>query len=168
MNKDNWIKKNKEESHHVSILMQRIAELEKWEERWSKRCQRQQDRIVELEKQLELHKNAHHKCVEMMQAKQSEPVAWTWFSSEENTSPYTQMTGYTTECWSWNKPDESVKVDEGTLMPLYTTPQTKPLSDEEIIKIYNSIRSDKDMTWEEWCKEEIEFARAIEKEHGIK
>ena len=29
MNKDDWIKKNKEESHHVSILMQRIAELEK-------------------------------------------------------------------------------------------------------------------------------------------
>ena len=28
----------------------RIEEFEKWEERWSKRCQRQQDRIAELEK----------------------------------------------------------------------------------------------------------------------
>ena len=27
----------------------RIAELEKWEERWSKRCQRQQDELAELE-----------------------------------------------------------------------------------------------------------------------
>ena len=46
--------------------------------------------------------------------------------------------------------------------------QTKPLSDEEIVEIYNSIRSDKNMTWEEWCKEEIDFARAIEERHGIK
>ena len=121
-------------------------------------------RIAELEKQLELHKNAHHKCVEMMQAKQSEPVAWTWFSSEENTSPYTQMTGYTTECWSRNKPDESVKVDEGTLIPLYTTPQTKPLSDEEIIKIFNQIWNAGGNTNGVMHR----FARAIEERHGIK
>jgi hypothetical protein len=77
------------------------------------------------------------------QEKQNEPVAWTWFSSVENKSPYTQMTGYTTECWSWNKPDESVKVDEGTLMPLYATPQTKQLSEKLVSEMAQSFGVEK-------------------------
>jgi hypothetical protein len=42
-----------------------------------------------------------------------------------------------------------------------TTPQTKPLSDEEIINIWLPFATD-------GIKGKIEFARAIEKEHGIK
>jgi hypothetical protein len=40
--------------------------------------------------------------------------------------------------------------------PLYTTPQTKPLSDEEITALHLK------------CWNEVEFARAIEERHGIK
>ena len=104
----------------------------------------QADRIAELEKELAFMEGEYPEptIVEKMKEyeKQSEPVAWTWFSSVENKSPYTQMTGYTTECWSWNKPDESVKVDEGTLMPLYTTPQTKPLTEDEIINLWHKAQ----------------------------
>lgn len=140
MKKDDWIKKNKEESHHVSILMQRIAELEKGLEsvknaycEKDSECRQLKGRIAELgkeadrlsnnadelrkihvnriaelekrmevnfvsklmaentdqkillqickekildlEKQLDLHKNAHHKCVEMMQEKQTKPLS---------------------------------------------------------------------------------------------
>ena len=43
---------------------------------------------------------------------------------------------------------------------LYTTPQTKPLSDKEIIQIWG-VKSI-------WDDKLIKFARAIEKRHGIK
>ena len=47
--------------------------------------------------------------------------------------------------------------------PLYTTPQTKPLSDEEITKVW--VDSD----WGDSEEEDILFfARAIEERHGIK
>jgi len=45
-------------------------------------------------------------------------------------------------------------------IPLYTTPQTKPLSDEEIWKIYAITGLGKGMA--------LRFARAIEERHGIK
>jgi ribosomal protein S16 len=52
----------------------------------------------------------------------NEPVAWMWYQSKENTNPYTQMTGYSQLFFSEFKPDENVKVDEGTLTPLYIHP----------------------------------------------
>ena len=47
------------------------------------------------------------------------------------------------------------------ILKLYTTPQTKPLSDEEIQKVINQI---------DWNTSNvlIRFARAIEERHGIK
>ena len=47
-------------------------------------------------------------------------------------------------------------------IPLYTTPQTKPLSDEEIMECYenrNQYASPDHL---------LNFARAIEERHGIK
>ena len=51
-------------------------------------------------------------------------------------------------------------------LPLYTTPQTKPLSDEEILNSWVEI----DLPEECWITDEhlINFARAIEERHGIK
>ena len=49
-------------------------------------------------------------------------------------------------------------------IPLYTTPQTKPLSDEEIIKIRQATKA---TTAENWA-DTLAFARAIEERHGIK
>ena len=50
------------------------------------------------------------------------PFGWCWFESEENKSPYTLITGYTYERFSTMKPDDSAKIDEGSLIPLYTHP----------------------------------------------
>ena len=50
--------------------------------------------------------------------------------------------------------------------PLYTTPQTKPLSDEEIIKVFEgNFNPNSDGTIN---SEVLAFARAIEERHGIK
>ena len=54
------------------------------------------------------------------------PFGWFWFESEENKSPYTQITGYTYERFSTMKPDGSAKIDEGSLIPLYTHQQITP------------------------------------------
>ena len=67
--------------------------------------------------------------------------------------------------FSANKPPEDA-YDEGSLVPLYTAP--RELSDEEIVEIYKSVKQDKDLTWEEWCKEQIDFARAILKKASEK
>jgi hypothetical protein len=48
-------------------------------------------------------------------------------------------------------------------IPLYTTPQTKPLSDEEIEKVFDNTFKVRD--FEEAF---LKFARAIEERHGIK
>ena len=52
---------------------------------------------------------------------------------------------------------------EGSLIPLYTTPQTKPLSDEEIAEIWKGL-------WQGGNIGHIAYtyARAIEERHGIK
>jgi len=47
-------------------------------------------------------------------------------------------------------------------IPLYTTLQTKPLSEEKISQIYKKIYE------EEHDNQVVALARAIEKEHGIK
>ena len=69
---------------------------------------------------------------------------------------------------AWMSPDGKVSTTEGKLfyIPLYTAP--RELSDEEIVEIYKSVKKDKDLTWEEWCKEEIDFARAILKKASEK
>ena len=81
------------------------------------------------------------------------PFGWFWFESEENKSPYTQITGYTYERFSTMKPDGSAKIDEGSLIPLYTNP-VKELTDEEILAISNE-------NYIENKGGDIDFARAI-------
>jgi hypothetical protein len=66
------------------------------------------------------------------------PFGWFWFESEENKSPYTQITGYTYERFSTMKPDGSAKIDEGSLIPLYRHP-VKELTQQEIDKIENRV-----------------------------
>ena len=69
-------------------------------------------------------------------------------------------------CWNEDMPSavilftEPDKYEWQSIKPLYTTPQTKPLSDEEIWKIYSVTGLGKGMA--------VRFARAIEKRHGIK
>lgn len=65
---------------------------------------------------------------------------------------------------AWMSPDGKVSQTEGKLfhIPLYTTPQTKPLSDEEIIKLFI------DSCGDDGAFKFIDFARAIEERHGIK
>lgn len=72
--------------------------------------------------------------------------------------------------WQWldtvqvrkKVPDCFIKSD---WRPLYKTPQTKPLSDEEIEKLALICS---DMDYGSMHLDAIKFARAIEKEHGIK
>ena len=135
-------------------------------EKLANMLRQQADRIAELEKQLDLHKNAHHKCVEIMQEKHSEPVAWMQMHHKDNIP--TKFS--------------PVKVWEDDI-PLYTTPQTKPLSDEEIEQFAkrkaNQILMDllmpdvgepKKIDWNIGCTNQhlVNFARAIEERHGIK
>lgn len=63
-----------------------------------------------------------------------------------------------------------VKVWEDDI-PLYTTPQTKPLSDDEIKQIwYNLYPLSSSSYWDDKREglAELKFARAIEERHGIK
>ena len=65
-------------------------------------------------------------------------------------------------------PDEHARVEGKYIHPLYTTPpQRKPLSDEEIYSLADSLE-----IWneddEEWILDPNTFARAIEAAHGIK
>jgi hypothetical protein len=105
----------------------------------------QADRIAELEKCLFQMQNA---CIDL--AKQnSEPVAW--INPKELQDPELTSTAV-----SKNKmyPQD---------IPLYTTPQVKELSDEEIIEIGNAVVNLIDSN-EGW----IEFARAILKKASEK
>ena len=65
---------------------------------------------------------------------------------------------------AWMSPDGKVSQTEGKLfyIPLYTTPQTKPLSDEEI----NEIKTLMEINY--GCVPPLEFAWAIKERHGIK
>ena len=65
-------------------------------------------------------------------------------------------------------PDEHARFEGKYIHPLYTTPpQRKPLSDEEIYSLADSLE-----IWneddEEWILDPNTFARAIEAAHGIK
>ena len=79
--------------------------------------------------------------------KQGEPVAWMQMHHKDNVP--TKFS--------------PVKVWEDDI-PLYTTPQIKPLSDEEITKIRQATKAKSTENW----ADTLAFARAIEERHGIK
>ena len=84
-------------------------------------------------------KHCVRKALAEQPAQQQEPVAWMWKDGTVTTDP-----------------DRA----DGTWTPFYTSPPaSKPLTDEQIMEMYNEPRSDAEM---------IEFARAIEAAHGIK
>jgi hypothetical protein len=87
--------------------------------------------------------------------KQGEPVAW-WNGKSKFCSPRDK---------SWDAKTGGI-LSFGCNIPLYTTPQTKPLSDEEILNSWVEI----DLPEECWITDEhlINFAKAIEERHGIK
>jgi hypothetical protein len=116
----------------------------------------QADRIAELEKQLNLHKNAHHKCVEILQEKQSEPIAWVCDAFNVD---------FEEQGWARIHPTK----EKVAFIPLYTTPQTKPLSDEEILSpakdMYVRIEYSDDnihIAYEFSPEELLTYVRAIE------
>jgi hypothetical protein len=76
----------------------------------------------------------------------NKPVLWQWL----NTAQVRRKV-----------PDYAIKSD---WKPLYTTPQTKPLSDEEIESIGRNLLS----YWDSYDEGLTLFARAIEERHGIK
>ena len=83
--------------------------------------------------------------------KQDKPVAWSCWNEDMVDLPAIIL---------FTEPD---KYEWQSIKPLYTTPQTKPLSDEEI----NQIAKDELIGWA--CDEDmLSFARAIEEKHGIK
>ena len=113
----------------------------------------QADRIRNLEKTLGF-KNSGYETINL--TPMPEPVAWMYIDE----SGSMKMLGNT-------RLDEWVTKFNCKEIPLYTTPQTKPLSDEEIDKIYQEVwNSNK---WSDVEGIDIEkFARAIEERHGIK
>ena len=86
-----------------------------------------------------------------------------WYQSKENTSPYTQMTGYSQLCFSEFEPDcNVVVVDDGTLTPLYTHPAE--LTDEEIKQIWYDLYPLSSSSYWDDKREglaELKFAKAI-------
>ena len=85
--------------------------------------------------------------------KQGEPVAW-WTGKYEDEGedfmfPNTRQAHI-------DHPESATH--EFFPIPLYTTPQTKPLSDEKIEKILYSV---------DWAYDPVLLVKAIEKEHGI-
>ena len=77
---------------------------------------------------------------------QSQPVAWMEYIQDEEW-----------EVWY----TEPTDLPEGhSYKPLYLAPQTKPLSDDEILNLYKETGADNGGI--------REFVRAIEERHGIK
>ena len=119
----------------------------------------QADRIAELEKLLEHSVGSDCREMRYIQEienkdariaeleKQGEPVAW-MLADKQN------------ECIRSIMAVQHDFVPKGCVeIPLYTTPQTKPLSDEEIDSIIYSV---------DWAYDPVLLARAIEERHGIK
>ena len=117
----------------------------------------QADRIAELEKLLEHSVGSDCREMRYIQEienkdariaeleKQGKPVAW-MFQGAFDISTYV----------SFEKPNPDIYPNP---TPLYTAPQTKPLSDEEIDSIIYSV---------DWAYDPVLLARAIEERHGIK
>ena len=83
--------------------------------------------------------------------KQGKPVAWMQMHHKDNIP--TKFS--------------HVKVWEDDI-PLYTTPQTKPLSDEEVFNLTAWKKNPYELYVEMEKEDMIAFARAIEERHGIK
>jgi hypothetical protein len=78
----------------------------------------------------------------------NEPVAWRWKYVDENGKPFTD--------WQyWHEEPSIPNKDKKYLEPLYTAPQIKELSDEEIKAIANNLTCTPDKNWN------VLFARAI-------
>jgi hypothetical protein len=124
----------------------RIAELEKWEERWSKRCQRQQDRIAELEKQLAFMEGEYPEptIAEKMTEFKDLEQAYNRIAELEK-----QVKHWTTPCQPLCKPSVCDCI----------TPPTRQLSDEEIWEVIERPELWDDNGVLRSC---IDFARAIE------
>jgi hypothetical protein len=157
----------------------RIAELEHMNKNWQLSETMAYNRISDLERKAKAFEQSCRVATTQIKALQAEletnakPVAWMYKVNGVHTF------------WNSERPPEDA-YDEGTLIPLYTTPQTKPLSDaeqdacfnrgykegirdtlartpqtkplsgEEILEIYESI-------WNRpMVVEDISFARAIE------
>ena len=101
----------------------------------------QADRIAELEKCLFQMQNA---CIDLTQ-KSAEPVAW----MSPDVLPLTHII----------KAIVRREQDKQHSIPLYTTPQIKELSDEEIDAVVYSM---------DWAYDPIKFARAILKKASEK
>ena len=85
-----------------------------------------------------------------MDKKQSEPVAW---RSRWKNHKGEFITGWIVSLTNAENPDPRQVIE-----PLYTTPQTKPLSDEEIIEIRKESTA---FGYKDWS-DSLSFARAIE------
>ena len=106
----------------------------------------QADRIAELEKEsANLEDSLKNALIFIDNAKQSEPVAWI------KQGKY----GYPMLVFNGVFKYDSIVVKQPDI-PLYTTPQTKPLSDEEIDDIWAGCSTGDDVI------DMHDFARAIE------
>jgi hypothetical protein len=148
----------------------RIAELEKEADRLSNHANELRkihaNRIAELEKDLALKTRdrdvfrdftlAYEKRIEEL-----EKLEQDFIRVIKQTNPNKPQTKQS-EPVAWMSPDGKVSTTEGMLfhIPLYTTPQTKPLSDEEIWALSEEFVREKQNI--------LLFARAIEERHGIK
>ena len=86
--------------------------------------------------------------------KQVEPFAWSCWNDDMPSAIIT-----------FTEPD---KYDWMSIKPLYTTPQTKPLSDEEIWELHQEHIDEIPCGHSMKTIGFVEFARAIEERHGIK
>lgn len=91
--------------------------------------------------------------------KQSEPVAWI-IQSKYGTPQLNWDARYRVRY-------DSTVVKQASI-PLYTTPQTKPLSDEEIWELHQEHIDEIPCGHSMKTIGFVEFARAIEERHGIK
>ena len=89
--------------------------------------------------------------------KQGEPVAW-WNGKSKFCSQRDK---------SWDAKTGGI-LSFGCNIPLYTTPQTKPLSDEEIWELHQEHIDEIPCGHSMKTIGFVEFARAIEERHGIK
>lgn len=79
-------------------------------------------------------------------------------------------------CWNEDMPSAIITFTEPdkygwqSIKPLYTTPQTKPLSNQEILKLINdnfkNFSFEADYILDD--NELIKFAKLLEESHGIK
>ena len=122
------------------------------QEAWNAANDAAQHRINRLNAEIEAWKvrfKIAEDALAQLNGPEQKPVATMWQHGETGRTRIT-MPGDITDCDArWFKASD-----------LYTSPQpSKPLTDEQIIEMYNEPRSDAEM---------LEFARAIEAAHGIK